>query len=215
MAEDLQPSVNIPDPLNGAPVETADNPLLSNENVPIVSFDINLGKKYQFVDFDYEAFDEEANRLGISDEDKGGLSIEIKRKPSLINYRSRGSYWENHISVVSRKKVNQSFSHELKHYADDKVEPLTIDTRYRIGKFSGYALAGLINAGLLELAIGEMPGPKQDEIFHHADDRRIFGAAMGTAFLARLWGYTLNPVEVRARKAAKQSQANIVTLDKR
>ncbi|MGC1176575.1 MAG: hypothetical protein WA843_00750, partial [Candidatus Saccharimonadales bacterium] len=189
---------------------TGEQPPLS-ENAPIVSMDIRLGKKYKLVDFDYDEFSQEANRLGLSEEDVAGTPISIEKK-GLLNIR-KGFYdmdGDKGIRVKASRKVNSVLVHEVKHKADDSKGLIEKGMSYRVGR------AGLVVGNKLGVPTGVAAGiaagagSKTAEHFITGP----YPIAMGALAVAAA-GYVFHPPERRAKRAAKESTANIVTLVKK
>ena len=181
-----------------------------NENFPVVAVDISLGKRYDNVDFDYQQFDGEANRLGIADADKGELSILIKNRPPLLpGYAGDYKPVKSHIDVGVGRNVNKTLTYGMKQYADDKAGLRAGNIRYKVGQ------VGMV---LLQLDVVVAAAAEANILPKGFDTYFLNGPSeQAAAFYGLLWfvGYRLHPTERRARQAAKQSQASIITLEQK
>lgn len=190
---------------------SAEHRAVLREDDPIVSMDIALGKTYDEVDFDYDAFRDEAERLGMSPQDIGGMSVRLKQ-PRLLD--TKGGFYDVNgdkgIIVNANHKVNRRISHELKHKADDVNGRLKKDTKYKAGRFSAIMADKLVGLG----AAGGVAAVAGSEIAEKVIASPYYLTVLGgTALMSA--GYFLHPAETRARKAARSSHHEIVTLSRR
>lgn len=176
------------------------------DHYPQVTFDVSLGKKYENVDFDYNSFAEEANRLGVAPEDIDKLSINIGAKLPGKN----GVYYPKNVTIdiAAKKTANKTLSHEIQHFSDDLQGNLIFDPRIIIGDI---ATRASLPTSLTSLGLS---------VGYHARyiGAEITSAGVATCFMvagAAIWGYSNHPIEKRAEQAAKDSTAKIITLDPR
>lgn len=181
------------------------------EDSPLVSMDISLGKKYQEVNFDYDSFQQEAARLGLSPQDTAGMPMRIKA-PRLKDVK--GGFYDidgdKGITVNANNKTNRRISHELKHKADDiKGMPMK-DAKYKVGRSSAIIFDKAAALGL----IGGVAAVAGSEAAEHIVTNPAYLIGLGGTALAAT-GYVFHPAERRARKAAESSSAQIVNFVKR
>jgi hypothetical protein len=118
------------------------------ETVPTVSFDISLGERAVYIDFDYLAFDGLAKRVGLSGEQVGNYTVHFTPPPDemLGRYHDDLSQADVYVPHVCRKfeepgkasffiisdglhedsvftgdpstRMNEVFVHETGHYYD-------------------------------------------------------------------------------------------------
>jgi hypothetical protein len=177
------------------------------ENSPIVAFDVNLGKKYKHVDFDYEAYDRELQRQGMP-QDAKPLTITVSKNGSILS----GHYQNGEIAVVAGKHTNRNLKHEIQHAVNGDDVALAKDRRYRVGLRAAKIAPALIGADLSALAA--------DSATHiPAVESAIARGSLPAVLLAgglALWGYHLHPAEKRARHTERQpSTGQIVSFTKK
>lgn len=171
-----------------------------SEDAPVVSMDRELGKKYGYVEFDYEAFGEEAERLGLSPQRASELSITINAKSGLDSDLGRYQPSKKLVMTTAGKHSNKVLSHELQHAADDEAGILgsTPSLGYRVGILAGRLMPLTVPLNIANAA-AVVSGSELAERMHTP----IFALTL-LGGLASL-GYWRNSSEVRARKAEKSS----------
>ncbi len=107
-----------------------------HDNSPTVSVDINLGKKMEWVDFDYAAFDRQADRLGLPVEARSEVSVDILANGPTKWARGLYTPSEKLIEVKAGRSTNKTFTYELQHAADDANGIAVRDNRERVGTTS-------------------------------------------------------------------------------
>ncbi len=179
--------------------------------LPEVSFDIGLGKKYSYVDFDYNAYQREVNDMGGTRTDFENAKILFKDQGIST---TRGSYSPVDESIVVKlsSKTNQVLAHETRHYIDhqrgqlDKTRAISANLSYAATIVADIALFSMIALSAL---------PETTSVGRFGDDwidetRAIqLGAAMSFLYL-----YYLSPAEIRARTSGMIHARNVVTLTK-
>lgn len=170
--------------------------------------DIELGRKYSFIDFDYREFDIEAKRLGMTDSTKTSLTIRLAnemRGDGCFYPEESTVYMNAHLNVA---RLNKQLSHELQHVADvgnNAIEhsrawgllhwvPVRESKKRLVA--STWALAGLTLA---------TQG-------HEALQNTLAGTSVGltSLYLGSLAAYYAQYGERRARHAARTSQAKLL-----
>lgn len=199
-----------PDPTEPLPDIPA-SPYRLDENAPIVSMDIRMGKKHQNVDFDYEGFVRRAKDLhDMDDNDIAQLSINIRHRSRFT--LTRGGYLPSrkHIDVKAHQQstANKTFRHELQHAADDPKGRLNIGARYISGKLSAY-MVNLMTPGILADDVTDTLHTKLPVISSEIYTKSFWIlAGLATA------GYVLNPMERRARKASRTKKQDIIIMER-
>ena len=188
------------------------------DNAPAVSFDIRLGKKYDFVDFDYDAFNTIADDLGISDDARSSLNVIVdKRIPRGLLTLGRYISSEKTVRIKANRKANNTAKHELSHAADDANVVEFNNSRYLAGKIGIASMYGLVyietlnaiysTSGLTKALYGDSVA----EAAHNFSETG-FPIAFVAANAAAIAGYYMHPIERKARQAAKQHQPDMLTL---
>ncbi len=181
------------------------------ENAPTVSMDINLGKKYKSVDFDYAAYDKASDAIGLSENGRSQQHIHVTGPGrSLVNGVHSG---EGHlISVKPRRddKANNTLRHEMKHAADyENWLYRGKDPMYRAGLVAGKLIVPY-TVLLAASAVGSVAGvPGAKETF---DSALLGSPAVSYPSLA---GYYFHPKEVGARNAAAATSEQILSFSKK
>lgn len=174
------------------------------ENSPLVSVDVRLKDTHSSVDFDYDAYHKEAERVGLKPE-AHSRHINII-KPGIIK---NGSYSpiDGSIDVAATKHPNKTLAHELKHAADDEDNLLEIDSRYAIGKVGTISTLplGAVNTAA---AVGSIMGNEKSEQLLRGP-LPLLALGVGSATLV---GYFSHPAERRARKAGSEVLADPIIL---
>jgi hypothetical protein len=176
-----------------------------SENSPTVTFDINLGKYYDSVDFDYKEFDREADKLGMSTDTRSGLSITFDSNINILTggrFHGDGDRIEIKTFKKSNKHINKYLIHEMQHAVDVQAG-FVPDYRYKVGRFAVNSFIGLTVAGFI---LGPVDLAVRNNIF----ERGPYQAATLAAGAVMYWGYNRHPIERRAQKAAKDSQKKVV-----
>jgi hypothetical protein len=181
------------------------------EHYPVVSVDIGMGKKFRDVSFDYEAFEREADRMGMPIEASSALTIKL---PGIRFFKSsRGSYSPRksliEAGINRQKQANKTLRHELRHAADDANGSLEIDARHVIGSLAT-RIGGPVGNGYMLGQATELLG-KHPFLVDSLPYRSTFIVLGGLS----VWGYVFHPMERRARKSARQNKEPIITLEKR
>jgi len=182
------------------------------EDAPTVSMDINLGKRYSQVDFDYEEFAKVNQVLDKEREspDTSDLHIVIGKKGATGVHGSFNS-WDNEIHVYKsatkrEKTANNTLIHELQHHND-------IDPDYSHTK--PYILAHKLRHTSPALSLSTTI-PNSANVFREAYSETLqyaaislsLGAIATTAIV--IGGYNMNRFERRARKAAKKHRHEVI-----
>jgi hypothetical protein len=130
-----------------------------HDNSPAVSFDIELGKKYASANFDYNAFDQEVDRLDMDHYKRSALSINIKQQ--LIP----GGHWggDQKLILAGHRDSNRTLVHELQHATEDSAS----DKRLRLGILCVRGVYISVPAGLAVIAAGAFYGYR-----FHGEERR-------------------------------------------
>lgn len=182
-----------------------------SDALPEVSFDIGLGQKYSYVDFDYNAYKREVNTMGGTNSDFENAKILFKDRGISL---TRGLYSPVDESMVVKlsSKTNQVLAHETRHYLDhqrgqlDKARVISANLSYAATIVADIALFTMIALSAL---------PETTSVGRFGDDwidetRAIqLGAAMSFLYL-----YYLSPAEIRARTSGMIHARNVVTLTK-
>jgi hypothetical protein len=182
------------------------------EHLPEVSFDIGLGQKYAFVDFDYAKFDQQAEGFEMSPEDRAALSIEVV---DVSKYSPVGAFFsgdENTIVLGAGNKANTALAHELQHAADHSHGTLDEQPlRSRIGVKSLPVFYGVVcvDAAVWVTAL------TGSEVARSVAAGPYLSLATLAIVGTTMWGYRFHPVERRAFKAQKHAEADVVTLLKK
>ena len=176
-----------------------------HDGSPTISVDASLGKRFKKIDFDYEAFDKEADRLGMPLESRSNLSI-------AIGDRGSGNFYNPNtrtINIEAGARAHKAFVHELQHATDDTNDILKEDTRFKAGNFGRKtaiysAPVSAMNAGAAWLA---PIGVRQELLPINI----AITTAVGSIALMYLFGYYRHPLELKARKAEAESMSRIVS----
>lgn len=180
------------------------------DHAPIVAFDVELGKTHSSVDFDYAAYAEQAEQVGLSPEDAAALMIRVAKPPqgSITGYyRPRSENYPGFIYASMNDSVNKTLAHELQHAADDAEGKLISDLRHKVGmigvRLSSTALG--IGTGALVTSIvskiAELPPALESTLEYGSPSALIASTALG----AWIYGYHFNPHEMAARHAEARS----------
>jgi hypothetical protein len=163
--------------------------LPSTDPMPIVTMDVKLGQQYSFIDFNYEQFNQEADRLGLSDEAKDKLSIGIK--PRLPGGGNGGVYqpYAKSLYVRASNGVNKSLVHEMKHYADDEEGLIRLSPRHVMGKLG---LLALLSTGSISI-VTDAVQMAQGNFNYFLGTHPLDAIAIGTGF-GWLWATTSIPM---------------------
>lgn len=190
-------------------------------NAPAVSMDINLGKKYKYADFDYEAFAEVHQAVsGDENPDASDLQIFVGDKG---NFGDLGYYdpdtTEIHIhklalTLKGQEGANSTLVHELQHYEDvapgEKPEKM-----YQLGIEAGRASNVLIPASLATFA-GSYVASKIETVADYSETLKKTGGVLALGAVAvtavGLAAYAGNEKERRARKAEHIYKQQIISL---
>lgn len=223
-------------------------------DAPAVSFDTSLGERYSFVQFNEDEFDEEADRIGLSQGARAKLAIDVEGPEGSIGRGTAGSYHipKKRIKVKAGRHTNNSMRHEMKHAADDEAGLIgtrgqrlagnlsmslsNATTAAQIGVFAA-ALMGMsevareiatnpatayISTTLSNATVIAQTGVNATPLIGMSEVAREIVADPITAYAAPLaihglgaYFYFLSPQERRARKSARESNANIFTLQKK
>lgn len=178
--------------------------------VPAVTFHRDLGKQYQEIDFDYPTFNSLAEALKLEPDTLRDLQIEVTTPGEL---RGAGGTFDPHtntIQVSARKEgMNKSLVHEMRHAIDNQNGELEIGPRIVAG-----------NTGVIFTPVGaslSLVGLVSSELgVKAAEGLRDASCWMTLAFgAAAIFGYYLHPLEVKARRAAREHDVDIITYTKR
>jgi hypothetical protein len=191
-------------------------PSTISENAPAVSMDIALGKKFKNVEFDYDAFDREAERIGMSQGHRGKLKIRLHDEGE-----KHGEYFpsDKAIELKTTSDVSKSLSHELQHATDDENGVPFDDLRNRLAyranailtsKVFLPATTGSILSYPAALVIGN---PTLENISEDMSKGAVI--AIGSLALVQFYAYWMHPNERKARMAEKSTREQIVSLAER
>lgn len=183
-------------------------------DMPRVWMDTGLGKKYNYVDFDYAAYDRAAEEVGIPRDDRA-LEFGVARSLGLGN---RGYYTtDKTLCVRAGRDVNKSAVHEMTHAADEANDILgdSGTIRYELGNMGNF---GIIPSGLVTLGseIANRILTEHPLLFELTNEASMFGL-FTTVTLGGLavWGYVMHPDEIRARRAGRKNKEHIIALEKK
>jgi hypothetical protein len=170
------------------------------EVVPEITFDIKLGKRYDYVDFDYAAYDDYLRAKGLSDEDIEGTTIRFKRSRAIIPYHGIYNRWTKKTTVyIGGKKhgrANRVLTHETQHRVDHVKKIKVYDT------YANAVIAGG-GVGLLWTGISKtVEGIREDNLTAIDQGRAYWWAGLGVLALHGLINH-FTRAERRARQAAK------------
>ena len=192
----------ITSPFYGAP---------TTEVLPEVSFDIDLGRKYSYVDFDYDAYRNQIRSMGGDELDFQQADIRFEDRGLSV---TRGYYspTTEEIVVAASGRTNTVLAHETQHYLDgrdgllDRRRAIAANLTSRVSNLATLALFATIGMSALPETnpIGEIGDALIDEV------RITQFAAAVTAFYL----YYLSPAEMRARQSSRIHTRNVVTLAK-
>jgi hypothetical protein len=173
--------------------------------VPSVSFDINLGRQIEWIDFDYVAYTNYLQQKGLSTQDIEETSIHFmvdQLGDEMGGYDSGIKTMEvYYICIGKDQDVEKSLAHETGHRIQDALGEFnwvsnlinaTQHTLQNLGAATTIAGSIAVGAGAVE----------------HASDVKEAGAiasasGMGFILLSQLI-YTLDPSERGARRAEKE-----------
>lgn len=174
------------------------------DGAPSVSFDIELGKKYSQVNFDYDEFSILADEYGMNAEDRTAIEINVTKPSRIVG----GSYYsiKRQIKVGADKKVNNTFAHELKHASDDFEGKLITGKGYIIGSC---AMLLFVPSAVISAA-SSITMNYSDFVRDHVH-LPVTGTHIGIMAVGLL-GYRMHPIERRAFKAGRKQQREIITL---
>lgn len=184
----------IPDPSQSVP-----------EHAPTVVFDVNLGKEYEYVDFDYDAFADQATQLGLSNEAAQDLTITVS---AGVSKQDRGYYDDDEYAITLRARNyrDDTLTHELQHAADSKNGYPRNNFRKKVGNAAvrPLRLCFPVSCGAVVVrAVGGQTG----EII--ANFSLVSALTIGAT---ALWGHLLHPLERRARKAEKTPYPSVLSF---
>lgn len=173
------------------------------ENATTVSFDVRLGKRYQYIDFDYQAFETEANRLELPSEEWPKLSIHYEGGSGGLYEPEKKKI---HVGMAAIHGASHTTSHELQHAADDAKGLLEcFDTRSRIGAVSRIGVLITMVPGIVSVAA--MPFSSSETLAGIEHGTAATLAAMVAGFIYGAW---YHPQETRALHASETSQVSII-----
>lgn len=173
---------------------------MQDPNLPHVSFDIRLGKKVQYIDFNYSDYKRSAEALGLTGDDFSKTTVLVRPN----HYRNKGGYHKGNksIDVSLDHNVNTHLVHEMKHAADDSEK--------KLGYTAVTAMVNLACASNLPTSILFSANNLAGGLLGESG----FTGPIGWTFAASYIGtgvYFLRPTEIRARRAAREHRANIIT----
>lgn len=184
-------------------------------NLPQVSFDIELGKKYENVDFDYDAFKSLIRRMGGTDSDYEDAKILVETRGRNRN----GSYnpHDNMIRVGARKgsivrsdNSDSTLTHETQHYLDDRHGNLNSPV---ITKIAGNLAAPVMDAGIGLTVLGYMSSIlNRPEV---SNGVRLAATILSIGGIAMHGIYLNSQDEIRARSSARKHTRSVLTLEPR
>lgn len=199
------------DLINSEVISSRFNGVHEGEILPEVSFDIDLGKKYSHVDFDYVAFRNQIRNMGGDNSDYQQANIRFEDR-GLSPTRGYYSPSTQEIVVATSEKTNDVLAHETRHYLDGR-DGLLDRRRAIAANLSSHASTIATIALLGTLVMSIMPESSLVGQFGDAwiDEVRIaqFAAAVASFYL-----YYLSPAEIRARESSRIHARSIVTLEK-
>lgn len=191
-------------------------PLTISENAPVVSMDIALGKKFKNVEFDYDAFDREAERIGMSQGHRGKLKIRLHDEGEKY-----GEYFPSDkvIELKATSDASKGLSHELQHATDDEngipFDDLRNRLAYRVNNIltSRAFLPATISSVLSYPAALAIGSPTLENI--SANMNKGVGVVIGSLAIAQVYAYWMHPNERRARMTERSTKEQIVSLVER
>lgn len=171
---------------------------IEDRHLPQVSFSTKIGRKVKFIDFDYDAFFSEAEKMGIPKEYTQNLSVNITTPIPLVHGSYSSSEKSIQVSFKGNKKTNKILAHELRHAADDTHGKNKSSIPNIIGSLgliscipSAITYYGTLLSG--------------NESINNLSFR-----AYALSCAAHLTCYTFRPIEIRARKAARKNKAQFI-----
>jgi|GEM_PF-4514562 len=186
------------------------------DEAPSVSFGINLGKEFDYVDFDYGKFQRLADDLRMSDGDTSALTINIGREATKGLIKGYFVGTTNTIELMvkpkSIKKINKRLSHEMKHASDfayGELDQTGVDVRYRIGQKALHAAVPVLPLMLAGEVYQLFGGPLAEYATTPLE------LAAGLLYGSAMWGYQFHPDEVRARGFAEFHEQPVISFAKK
>ncbi len=180
-------------------------PLEAPERIlPEVSFDIRIGKKYRYVDFDYDAYFQKATEMGMTPEQIAAVSVHFK-KPSYSPLRGGYNRYDKKTEVRMARRANKTLVHELKHAADDtkgKLGNPVINVLGNIGNLSYLPLLGT------DLAVDLVQLAGNTKVLESIEANAARG--QNVAWFLIMTCYYLTPKEIRARRTARKNKTTIL-----
>lgn len=169
------------------------------DNSPEVTFDINLGKKVEYIDFNPYKFNALLDKLGAEDQDKSKLQVVFKNRVKSYGTNYSGTYdtrrqvAEIRVYPEYRKWTNKTLIHETQHFVDDMND---------VGKVSRLSEAAKILAilaiidGSTHIGVGSF----DNEIINQLEFPAMLVLSIAALSLYRKYRYQTDPQEVRAHK---------------
>lgn len=188
-------------------------PLTSHEWLPEVSFDINLGRHFQHIGFDYDTYIGYQTDRGLDPQDviATALHFSTKNEKFFDAYYSpiRRDIGFHGLQNSTNRRANQLIAHELQHKIDHDMGELTItdlamtagaNVGRSIGKLGLWGAAGLGITAILNRSsfTGEVA-------------RLLAGSSLSAYILGRVL-YRVNPFEKKAREVEAKNKAKFIYL---
>lgn len=176
------------------------------DNDPIVAFDARLGERYEFMDFDYDAFAEKAASSGLAPSGIGGLKVQINDGPMFYQIRGHYNPVDKRMVVRAGRRADKTLAHELQHAADDINGTPSDLRRLKIGIAANKTMHGAMLPEVIDVTkVGHIP----EAVIHGS------AVAVAASLAVFAWGYHQHPAEKRARAAEKTVPNKIITMQKK
>jgi hypothetical protein len=200
--------------------ELETRPQEADDYLPSVSFDIRLGKRFSFVDFDYDGYINNLRGCGLTDDEIREFSIYIEPERHTVLPRASFKLAPNEFTVSvprfrAQKAVNTALNQETQRQVDLALGDISPGDK-RFYKYYGkvftvgwFATAGIVGLNYVSTRMWEYTNTTQ------AIDRvTTVGFVAGVVGLAAYSGsFYFSESESWARKA-KKSPEQFIQLQK-
>lgn len=183
------------------------------ERLPRVSFDLSLGERFGYIDFDFECYIEYLEERGLSDNHIYDSALKLNRHSFIRGgiYRPSSDMVETAVPYTgSQEKTNGSLRHEIQHKIDHDLGIW----RLREGLMT---LASYISQPASVLTIIPPAFMATESIStsvpYEINRGRAGLIALNIGMIAIFAGsYYLNPLERRAFRAQKEGEEQFITF---
>ncbi|HSX07627.1 MAG TPA: hypothetical protein VLG11_01920 [Candidatus Saccharimonadales bacterium] len=183
------------------------------DSVPVVTFDVGLGAKTEYIDFDYAAYDTYVRSKGLSDEQIDALSLHFypqNEQFHLIGGEYQHTTNKASVGITSDKSaiaVNRALLHENEHMVSHIMGRVTPQER-RHKEITRVSWAAANAAGITAL------GTEVFAFIAQSAEAAVTGgevAALGVvAFIGSVLSYVTDEDEIRARMAESAPDAPMI-----